>query len=54
MFYSITQIASTKLLTAGAPNPAHVTGLTFTILKFWDYTKTFTVESGSLLTQFIK
>lgn len=53
MFYGITQIASTKLATAGAPNPAYVTVLTFPILKFQDYTKTFTVESVSLVIQFL-
>jgi hypothetical protein len=53
MFYGITQLASTKLATTGAPNPAYVTVLTFPIPKFQDYTKTFTVESDSLLTQFV-
>jgi len=53
MFYGITQLASTKLATAGAPNPAYVRVLTFPILKFHDYTKTFTAESVSILTQFL-
>jgi hypothetical protein len=33
MFYGITQLASTKPATAGTPNPAHVTVLTFTITE---------------------
>jgi len=33
MFYGITQLASKKLATDGAPNPAYVTVLTFSITE---------------------
>jgi hypothetical protein len=33
VFYGITQLASAKLATAGAPNPAYVTVLTFTFIE---------------------
>jgi hypothetical protein len=33
MFCGIIQLASTKLATAGAPNPAYMTILTFTITE---------------------